>query len=548
MQTPQDLVKFLQELQGSDKKEDPSNYRYVIYTRKSTDEKGKQTRSLSDQINECRKIVAAKELKVVGEPIKEKESAKEPDIRPKFRAMLNDLRKGKYDGIVCWHPDRLARNMKDAGEIIDLIDKGIIKDIQFCSFIFENNTAGKMLLGIAFVLSKQYSDKLSDDITRGMRGSIEEGKWLHKPKHGYYKDRNKYLRPDGENFTIIKNAWKMRLENRKFSEIVGYLNAPETNYQIPTALGGKEHKPFRNFNERDLSIIFRDTFYCGVVVYGKTKPKVYDLTLVYDFTPMIGVEDFSKLNKFNDVRKIAIQRFKGLGGEIMADLLRRCVICGYCNEPMTAGITPKKSKAGTIRYYYYRCVTSDCKFRGKSIRARIIMDFVNEFLLKNKFNTKSVYKHYEKEMKNVIEAREQEVDQMRRSLIQQIASQESNHKKTMQLIIKEEDEEVKKEFKNELKSQKSAIEVLKSKLEEVKDVKKASEKTILSFEKFVELFDKLPSTITQIKLMKEKDFVIRKIFLNFVIKNKKVASYQLNSPFKEFIEKQQIPSCGDAGS
>jgi DNA invertase Pin-like site-specific DNA recombinase len=210
---PSELAELLTRLNdASSVISQPANLRYVVYARRSTDEPERQVRSLSDQIAECKDLVESKSLNVVAKPIQEAESAKEPDIRPKFRQMIEDVKQGKYDGIIAWHPDRLSRNMKDAGELIDLLDKGVIKDLKFCSFTFENTTAGKMLLGIAFVLSKQYSDKLSDDVKRGMRRSIEEGRWLNKPKHGYFKDRNQFLRPDGHNFVIIKIAWKMRME------------------------------------------------------------------------------------------------------------------------------------------------------------------------------------------------------------------------------------------------------------------------------------------------------------------------------------------------
>lgn len=138
--------------------------------------------------------------------------------------MIDGIKSGKYGSIVAWHPDRLARNMKDAGEIIDLIDKQIIKDLQFVSFTFENSTAGKMLLGISFVLSKQYSDKLSDDVKRGMRRSTEEGRYLSKAKHGYYRDINQMLQPDRNNFALLKNAWQLRLEGKTQEEIAEYVN------------------------------------------------------------------------------------------------------------------------------------------------------------------------------------------------------------------------------------------------------------------------------------------------------------------------------------
>ena len=55
-------------------------------------------------------------MKIDPKPIVEKVSVKEPDIRSKFRNMLTKISEGKWKGILAWHPDRLACNMKDAGE------------------------------------------------------------------------------------------------------------------------------------------------------------------------------------------------------------------------------------------------------------------------------------------------------------------------------------------------------------------------------------------------------------------------------------------------
>ena len=37
--------------------------------------------------------------------------------------MLDFIEAGGADGIIAWHPDRLARNAFDGGRIIDLIDQ-----------------------------------------------------------------------------------------------------------------------------------------------------------------------------------------------------------------------------------------------------------------------------------------------------------------------------------------------------------------------------------------------------------------------------------------
>ena len=84
--------------------------------------------------------------------------------RPIFNQMLDDIRVGKYDGILAYHPDRLARNMLEAGMIVDMVDNGVIKDLQFPTHPFTNNASGKLNLNIQFALSKQYSEHLSETV------------------------------------------------------------------------------------------------------------------------------------------------------------------------------------------------------------------------------------------------------------------------------------------------------------------------------------------------------------------------------------------------
>lgn len=533
--TPDELASLIKKMAGVDEKKDTSQYRYVIYVRKSTDEKDRQVRSLSDQIDECRDLAKRAELKVISKPIQEAESAKEPDIRPKFRQMLDAIKQGKFEGIISWHPDRLARNMKDAGEIIDLLDKQIIKDLRFCSFIFENNSSGKMLLGIAFVLSKQYSDKLSDDVKRGMRRSIEEGKWF-KTKHGYYKDRNQFLRPDGDYFVLMKNAWRLRLENKRLDDIAKYLN--DNKYAVPTGTGNSNHKPYL-MDKKRLSELFRDAFYTGVQKYGET---VVNLTELYDFIPMITVEDFLKINRFSDIKKAIVQRKRGYEGDYIADLMRRRVICGYCDEPMTVGVTRKYNKSNQKLYFYYRCDNQKCKFYGKSVRAQVIVNFVKKYLDENRFTSREIYDHYIGEMRHVIEQKQQELESQRRTLTIEGNKCEKDIEKIKQLLLDIDDQFIKKEYMKELKGKYAELKAISEAIAKIKEELGKSKQAILSYEEFLELFKSLPDRVRQITNLKELDFVLGKIFLNFTVKDKEVLSYRLNSPFKEFVEKGFVVS------
>jgi DNA invertase Pin-like site-specific DNA recombinase len=114
---------------------DFTKLKYVLYARKSTEDESRQIRSTGDQIAECRQLASRIGITVAEPPVIEEKSAKSPNNRPLFRQMLKDIRAGKYDGILAWNPDRLARNMLEGGEIIDMIDEGIIKDLKFVVFL-----------------------------------------------------------------------------------------------------------------------------------------------------------------------------------------------------------------------------------------------------------------------------------------------------------------------------------------------------------------------------------------------------------------------------
>jgi site-specific DNA recombinase len=175
-------LQLMEMLQSTVPKTDntPANLRYAIYVRKSTDSEEKQERSLEDQLDECKKLAIENGIIVLQENIiQESESAKESGIRPKFTKLLARIKVGELDAIIAWHPNRLTRNMLEAGEIIDLLDRHIIKDLKFPSHTFVNDASGKMLLGIVFVMAKQYSEQLGIDIQRGIDKSIQAGSYIN---------------------------------------------------------------------------------------------------------------------------------------------------------------------------------------------------------------------------------------------------------------------------------------------------------------------------------------------------------------------------------
>ena len=162
--------------------------KFFLYARKSTDTEEKQVLSIDAQLSELRAFASKENLPVAGE-FTESMTAKTPG-RPIFNQILDRIERGEAQGILSWHPDRLARNSVDGGRIIYLLDCGQLKSLKFGSFWFENTPQGKFMLNLAFGQSKLYSDNLSDNVKRAIREKLRRGEWPGWAPTGYLNDRN----------------------------------------------------------------------------------------------------------------------------------------------------------------------------------------------------------------------------------------------------------------------------------------------------------------------------------------------------------------------
>lgn len=182
--------------------------RYIIYARKSTEDENHQILSIESQLAELREFAAKEKLEIVAS-FQEAKTAKEPG-RTKFAEMLSIIEKSKADGILSWHPDRLARNAVDGGKIIHLIDKGIIKSLKFPTFWFEPTPQGLFMLQIAFGQSKYYVDNLKENVTRGMRQKVRNGVWPLWAPLGYLNNPiTRGIDVDGEKASLVKKMFKV---------------------------------------------------------------------------------------------------------------------------------------------------------------------------------------------------------------------------------------------------------------------------------------------------------------------------------------------------
>lgn len=287
----------------------------------------------------------------------------------------------------------------------------------------------------------------------------------------------------------------------------------------------------------------------GVLVHGDS---IVDLTKTYDFKPMVTVDEFFSVNKYDEsVKKLFLRSRRSKEGVVRTDLMRGMIICGHCGQKMTSGITvkPKQGKS----YFFYRCDTPNCyisKKSGKSVkqnvRAKVILDFVYEYLEKHNFADKTSYELFLREIKANSENQTKILEGKLKSLQQQRRADQNNFEQIKAYLLDEQETDLKAIFKKDLNSKKKEIEDIDRQIKETKELLSKSLQAPISYQYYLELFGKLPETLRKTRTLQAKDEITKNIFLNFTLKDWNIASYQLKSPFKELVERSNFISGRDA--
>jgi len=515
---------------------DLTTLKYVLYLRKSTEDEGRQIRSIKDQERDCRDLAKRLGLTIV-DTISEQKSAKKPNNRPAFKEMLKGIRRKEYDAIIAWHPDRLARNMIDAGKIIHMLDTDVIKDIRFVSHQFSNDANGKMLLGMLFVFSKHYSDDLSSKVTRGVRGNLRDYKSGGTPKHGYIRDDDGVYHTDGDNFEIIKEAWHMRAAGQHIQAICDYINAQ--GYKKFFKKDGKGHQVFR-MTDSVLSNLFRDTFYYGELVQSG---QIVDLVNApVHFEPMIDKDTYFRAQEFGK-----LNRRTSKGRKPFLPLRYMVLYCDVCkfDKPMQVGRS--KGRDGTHRLYY-RCLNKDCarRYGDRSIRGKLVFDEINRVIKEKLENLPP--EAYDKYLKEIKAYSTTALTKLRGELARARTVKKGYENKIINLSSSRsviDNETAKKTLVSEIAEASQEVNRLDQAIKKYeRDIARATLPKIDRKE-----FETAIAEMT-IKLkaanVVQKDTIVSNLFLNLYFDHQKMTHYSLKEPFASLVELSAI-QLGGAG-
>ena len=366
--------------------------KYFLYARKSTEDEERQVMSIEAQLAELAEY-AKRENLFIAEKFIESKSAKKPG-REVFNEMIQKIYDSKEPvGILAWHPDRLARNSVDGGQIIYLIDIGKIASLRFPTFWFEPTPQGLFMLQVAFGQSKYYSDNLSENVKRGIRQKLRRGEWPGLAPLGYVNNpKTRNIEPDPVKARVIKKAFEEYAQGRHTLESLGQR----------LSFWGVVSKTGKPLCKATLQRMLTNKVYIGLIVHNGE-------TYEGKFEPIVSRATFEKVQEV--LKNKAKPRHSKKRHYFPFTGLLKCGECG-------AAITAQWAHGNGGTYRYYRCT----KRLGPCLQRYLREDLLVE-QLKEKISKVALCEDWKEKMLAKVEVWEKENIQSSQSFAQNLEAQ-----------------------------------------------------------------------------------------------------------------------------
>lgn len=300
----------------------------VIYARYSSHNQREE--SIEQQVSECMAFAQANNLTVV-EVYSDSAISGKTDKRAAFQRMLRDAAHGKFQVVIAYKSNRIARNMFNALQYEAKLDNLGIKTL-YAKEEFGDTAAGRFALRTMMNVNQFYSENLSEDIMRAMRDNAENLKINGRIPYGYQKG------PDGRHeinpaeAEIVREIYRRVLAGESFAAIAADLNAR-----------GIYTKDGNQWNKNSFRVMLRNDTYIGTYRFA-------DYEKPDSIPPIITKGDFAKMQSFLENKKNPQGRHRENGDYLLTGKL----FCGHCGAYMVG--ESGTAKNGTL-HYYYACQT-----------------------------------------------------------------------------------------------------------------------------------------------------------------------------------------------
>ena len=145
--------------------------RVALYMRVSTVDQHPET-----QLHDLRSLAAQRSLEIVGEYTDKISGAKAK--RPGLDQLLADARRGKFDVVMVWAFDRMARSVRHFLEVLDELNHLQIEFVSFRENIDTGGPLGRALVVIIGAIAELERNLIIERVRAGMRRAKLEGRHI----------------------------------------------------------------------------------------------------------------------------------------------------------------------------------------------------------------------------------------------------------------------------------------------------------------------------------------------------------------------------------
>jgi len=284
------------------------------------------------------------------------------DNRPQYQQMLYEIKKLKPAVLILWKTDRLGRDR------ITLIlakreIRGVGCNIHLVAETTPDDTSeGRMLEGMLEAVAEYESDKIAENIMRGVRYNAQNA--LHNGHKilGYAKGADKKYIVDPEKSPVVQRIFADYASGKSLQQIANELN----QQGITTARDGK-------FTVNGLRSVLHNDAYLGIFRYS-------DIVVEDGMPVLITQELFDQVQaRFAENKRKGAQVANGLNEDNSPRYwLTGKLFCGECGNSMQ-GVSGT-SKTSAKHYYYYCSGQRKHQCNKKHVKKYIIEELVTKLL------------------------------------------------------------------------------------------------------------------------------------------------------------------------
>ncbi|MGP0585556.1 recombinase family protein [Paenibacillus timonensis] len=329
--------------------------RVAIYARVSTEEQAEHGYSIDAQLDTLRKYCELYNREIIGEYVDRGVSGKSMKGRFELERLLQDAKDRKFDEVIVWKFNRMARKNIDLLHIVDLLEKNNVAFRSFSENFDTTTSMGRFALQMMGAVGELERNTIVEHVKMGHKQRAKTGRHNGKVPLGYQileaqgsgRGRDSEIVIVEEEAMIVRTIFEQYASGQGLKAIANELNRKG----FKTKMG----KTFSVCAVRDL---LDNPMFVGKIRYNRyenwaekrRKGKSSDLILVEGHhTAIVSEALWEKVQLLR--QKKSVMPKKRFEGEYLLTGLIRCPECGAA---MTASRTVNRAKDGTrnVRMYY----------------------------------------------------------------------------------------------------------------------------------------------------------------------------------------------------